>query len=255
MGNWRRVTRAEKCPVCGKPDWCLLATDGTAILCQRIESQKRCGDAGWLHRIGSANGRPHVAMIQEAKRNGVIDFAYLARTYARNSSGELSKAATSLGVSVASLRRLNAGYDGEAITFPMVNEKQNVCGIRRRFADGRKLSVKGGKEGVFRGYEETGPVVIVEGPTDAAAAITLGVQALGRPSCTGGTRIVAALLAGRTATIMADADGPGLAGAARLAKQLGCRVATPPDGHKDLRAWLRSGATAAALVQILGFSL
>ena len=24
-GDWRRVTRGEKCPICGSADWCLLA--------------------------------------------------------------------------------------------------------------------------------------------------------------------------------------------------------------------------------------
>ena len=52
------VSKKDPCPVCGKPDWCLVAADGSAAICQRIEqgSRKHCGEAGWLH-ILSDTGR------------------------------------------------------------------------------------------------------------------------------------------------------------------------------------------------------
>ena len=45
----QRVSRKTPCPVCGKPDWCLVAEDGTAAICQRIKegSVKSCGNAGY----------------------------------------------------------------------------------------------------------------------------------------------------------------------------------------------------------------
>ncbi|MCH7728355.1 MAG: hypothetical protein IH991_18040, partial [Planctomycetes bacterium] len=52
--DWRRVTRAELCPICEKPDWCLLTGpkgNPTAAICPRIESNNRRGEAGWLHRL------------------------------------------------------------------------------------------------------------------------------------------------------------------------------------------------------------
>src|SRR5262245_65492992 len=49
--KWQRVNRELPCPVCGKSDWCIVAADGTAAICPRTESQKRCGDAGYLHRL------------------------------------------------------------------------------------------------------------------------------------------------------------------------------------------------------------
>jgi hypothetical protein len=47
----KRVSKSNPCPACGKPDWCLVAEDGSAAICARIEqgSVKKCGDAGWLH--------------------------------------------------------------------------------------------------------------------------------------------------------------------------------------------------------------
>ena len=51
--HWLRVSNARPCPVCHKPDWCLVAADGSAAICARVleGSVKRCGEAGWLHRL------------------------------------------------------------------------------------------------------------------------------------------------------------------------------------------------------------
>jgi hypothetical protein len=53
-GDWNRVSRRRPCPVCERPDWCLYAGDESApsaVICARVESNKRVGDqgAGWLH--------------------------------------------------------------------------------------------------------------------------------------------------------------------------------------------------------------
>ena len=51
--KWIRVNKRMPCPICAKPDWCLLAADGTVVICARIESDKPAGNkgAGWLHRL------------------------------------------------------------------------------------------------------------------------------------------------------------------------------------------------------------
>ena len=52
--TWQRVSRRRPCPVCQKPDWCLF-TGGddapTAAICARVESDRRAGEAGWVHRL------------------------------------------------------------------------------------------------------------------------------------------------------------------------------------------------------------
>jgi DNA primase len=50
---WRRTTPTYRCPICRHSGWCLVSADGTAAICPRTESPKRCGDAGWLHRLGT----------------------------------------------------------------------------------------------------------------------------------------------------------------------------------------------------------
>jgi phage/plasmid primase-like uncharacterized protein len=132
----------------------------------------------------------------------------------------------------------------------MHDGRGQVCGIRTRNPDGSKRAVTGSRAGVFLATVTTdAEVMICEGPTDAAAALALGYEPIGRPSCTGQEIHVVDTLRrwGRDrTTICADADGPGVSGATRLAEVLrAARIAVrmvAPVGHKDLRDWWRAGA-------------
>jgi len=271
-GDWRRVTRAERCPVCGKPDWCLVAgPEGApeAVLCQRVESPKRIGEAGWLHVLReSATVWPKwrttfkraVKLAAEAKADGEpIGFGKLVGDARRAVQPEaLERFADSLGLSVDSLRRLGVGWYADKLAWgwPMwPAEDGEPVGVRLRLAGGRKLSIRGGREGLFMpdGLRPGGRLFIAEGPTDTAALLDLGFSAIGRPSCAGGTRHtvnVVRNLASSDVVIVADADAPGLRGAEALASRLAAYcgdvwIITPPMPHKDARAWLRAGGTAA----------
>lgn len=255
--GWVRVTRSRPCPVCGKPDWCLLTPDGSAAICARTESDRRAGDAGYLHKLRaddwqSGRGR-RVTVPTVRAAEPAPDFGALAERCAAAVTGDkLDLFACELGVLVDALRRLGAGWDGEAWCFPMRGADGRVCGIRRRFPDGRKLSMRGGREGLFvpTGLPRDGLVLITEGPTDCAALLTLGFAAVGRPSCRGAVRLVCDLARGRDVVIVADGDEPGRLGAEALANlvALYCpcvRIIRPPAGMKDARQWVQRGATAA----------
>jgi DNA primase len=137
----------------------------------------------------------------------------------------------------------------------MQNAAGQTVGIRLRLPTGRKLAVKGSRQGLFlpEGIEPGGRLFVAEGPTDAAALLDLAFRAVGRPSCSGGVWHVVGLvkrLGPEEVVIVADGDPPGQSGANRLASSLAAyvpavRVITPPPGVKDARAWKRSGATAA----------
>ncbi len=253
--DWNRVSRGQLCPICQKPDWCSVAVDGSAALCQRVESEKRVGDAGWLHRLSDNQHRPAQArrvMLEDEHRS---DFGGLADDYkSKVDLVRLEELASSLGLEVGSLNRLDVGWDGEAWTFPMRNAGADVVGIRRRLPDGRKLSVKGGHEGLFIPVHlpESGDLIIAEGPTDAAALLDMGFDSVvGRPSCCGGTRYLIDLVklrGSQEVVVVADRDGPGRRGADSLASVLiayvrRVRVIEPPAGVNDVRAWLTSGGT------------
>lgn len=263
--SWLRVSRTRPCPICHKPDWCSVAEDGSAACCMRIaDGAQRHVDLG--HGIGhihQLNGHAHPAPPSRGlcppPLPPVLDYpTILARWQRLTPRAALDELAASLGVNRGSLERLDACYCPErrAWAFPMHDGRRQVVGIRLRADDGRKFALPGSHAGAFipSGLHSRSPLLICEGPTDTAAALTLGFQALGRPSCSGATEIVCDLLqAGRRrdVVIVADADGPGRYGAHRLADRLVglCRyvkvITAAP--HKDLRQWLVSGASPGAV--------
>jgi hypothetical protein len=233
-----------------------------AAICQRVESPKRIGEAGWLHVLrddGPAWPRwRHSLPMMARAAAGPIDFDKLAADCrAAIQPRNLERLALGLGVSVESLVRLAVGWSvhHRAWSFPMVDAVGGVVGIRLRRPDGRKLAVKGGREGLFlpSGLAIGGRLLVTEGPTDCAALLDLGFQAVGRPSCMGGIKLLAELVRQQQPAelvVVADGDGPGQRGAENLAAVLvayaaAVRVVAPPAGIKDAREWKRRGAPAA----------
>lgn len=212
----------------------------------------------------------------EEPKNDRPDFAALAANYRASVKPQaLDRLARSLGVSSESLRRLDIGWSAErrAWTFPMIAPSRDIAyhhetvGIRLRLPGGKKLSIKGGKEGLFRSPEDFdwagGPIVCCEGPTDTAAMLDLGFDAVGRPSCTGGAALLVELVRNRAFggfVIVADADEPGQRGAETLAVKLAAYcdavwIVTPPAPYKDARAWKQAGATRADVLAAIDAAL
>jgi hypothetical protein len=256
--EWRRVSCAHPCPICLRPDWCLVSADGAAVICPRVESPRRAGEAGFLHRLADAPAGPrrhvrHVPLTVAGTDLGPLAAEYLAALDA----GRLYQLACQLGVSESSLTALAVGWSAghNAYAIPMRDCEGRVVGIRLRTPAGRKLSVKGGKEGLFLPAAPAPPcerLVISEGPSDAAALLTLGFEHVtGRPSCTGGVKLLCELMRRRRpgdVVIFADADEPGRRGADSLASVLVCytaavRLIVPPNMAKDVREFLRAGGT------------
>lgn len=264
--EWTRVKRTNPCLICAKPDWCLLAPDKSAAICARISdgSAKKCGDAGWLHILrddGCANHRTFSRRIHMDVGNiEAKDFGLLAdECQQRLPADDLGKLSVLLGVSRSSLRRLQVGWDSQAFTFPMRDADGTVVGIRRRFPNSSKVSIKGGKTGMFipTGLECGMPLIIGEGPTDTAAALDLGFDAIGRPNCN--SKIEMTVKAARSRSeivIVGDNDAVGRAGVEKLVDVLvlhcPCvRIVYPPDDIKDLREWRQAGLIHETLQQII----
>lgn len=261
--KWARVSREKPCPICGKPDWCLRSDDGTAAICGRVESPRRVGDAGWMHRLVDdpqpwQRHQPRTRYIPLTRSPGE-DLARLAEQYRRAvDPQQLEVFAESLGLPVDALEAQGVGWskDHNAWSLPMTDASGRVLGIRLRKWDGFKFSVRGGKEGLFlpiHADDHAGSqLIICEGVTDAAALWALGFRNIvGRPSCTGGVKHITELVRIRkpaSVAIIADGDEPGLRGARNLASVLvtyapAVAVLAPPVGVKDVRAWVRAGAT------------
>jgi phage/plasmid primase-like uncharacterized protein len=152
--------------------------------------------------------------------------------------------------------------------FPMRNSAGDVIGLRTRGDDGAKRATPGSRAGLFfcpHRLASALPVLLPEGPTSTLAALTLGLPAVGRSSASMGeaeTREAQRLLRGRDVVLLAENDvkpdgrWPGREGAERAARALllhvrSARVAFPPAGCKDLRDWVRAGASASDIMLLI----
>jgi phage/plasmid primase-like uncharacterized protein len=256
--------------------------DPTAAICARVESEKRCGEAGWLHRLRDerqwrSRRRPvRIAAPSNGSGSASIDFQEVSQqAQSALPLPALTRLADDLGLEAHGLQRLGIGWiaapevrqlgtkcSGKGcVTFPMTDAAGKLRGIRLRSPSGFKYSVSGGRQGLFipSDLPETDLLLIGEGPTDTAALLDLDFAAVGRPSCTGGTRLLVDLvhrLQPSEIVVVADSDGPGRRGAESLATALvaycfAVRVIAPADGIKDARQWKRSGATTDDVLAVI----
>lgn len=278
MNGWHNVSKNEPCPICGKSDWCNLADSGEVAICHRVESPypSKAGD-GWIHRLREADGRsssgasagyrvslartsaPPLFTPQSAK----IDFGRVHRSY-ESDEILLDGLAMELGVTNEALKALDVRFNrfDNCWSFPMRDASGAIVGLRYRELGGsRKWSAHGSRDGVFG--ESTGPLAapnpgprncqelyVVEGASDTAAALSIGLETVGRSSCMTGGAIIRELARARRVrrvTIIADSDEPGRRGARCLSDYLSrgdspivTRVVYPPAPHKDLRAFVRA---------------
>lgn len=241
-----KVNTQHTCPICGKPDWCLYTPDGELVLCPRTpEGSIEVTKAGYLHRLKETAPGSNNRFLRRSRSTSepTIDAPGLAMEY-HKAITELAiiNLGTNLGVSTDSLKLLRAGWCDEqkAFTFPMRNGKREIIGIRTRHLDGAHKAIKGSRSGLFVPYDfQRCKFFICEGPSDTAMMLTLGIPAIGRPSCMGGVDQViefCKLQGTRSVTIIADNDGPGRAGAVQLFKALGFgEIISPPPAFKDVR--------------------
>jgi len=265
--TWIRVTKAKPCLICGRPDWCGFSSDGQFVACMRVAegSIRETGNGGFLHQVDPASTPSTLPPIkkQPAPRSS-IDMTKLASQFhdAVDLDGQLETEAGYLGVSALSLYLLRIGWSraDNAWSFPMRDENQKVIGIRLRSPNGRKWCVRGSRTGLFIPIQLPGdsPLMICEGPTDLAALLTVGIDAIGRPSNVGGADLIYRWLKKakrrRDIVVIHDRDERGTMaeqntrrGAQMLIQRIARVVSTAkvimPPRDKDVRQWVQRGAT------------
>lgn len=283
MSRWLRTKKNLKCPVCGRPDWCLIAPDNTAVICMRVSSDRpkrlRTGEEGYIHQMGSEVSRvvlPRSYVSESTEGGRFLNVAAVLRRYSLDTlDHDICAFAEKLGVSAESLRLLGMVWAKkyQAWAFPMRNGVRAPVGIRLRWEDGAKKAVKGSNQGLFIQDEMMGegPILLPEGPTSTAATISLGFDAIGRPSCKGGNEELVTWYKAeggkRMLVVVGDHDEPkkrpdgtvfypGQEGAAKLACDLvkagiwNVRVIFPRVG-KDMRDWLKAGAEPSLVNAII----
>ena len=267
--EWVRTNKHRPCPICGKADWCTLSADGSVACCMRIESELHARNGGWVHRLTDAPTAATPKRSAPKLRPVRTDMGgQWSMWLDKMGAGQLASLARRLGVALDSLRRLGAAWADphKAWAFPMRSPDGDVIGIRLRNVDGEKWAVKGSQQGLFIPDGQVSDMMselwICEGPTDSAALLSVGIYAVGRPSCAGGHDLVLPLAVGRDVVILADHDKPkkrpdgttwrpGEDGANRLAaamfgKVKGIKVIHPPFA-KDARQWINAGASGAVI--------
>lgn len=283
---WQRLKRGEKCVVCGHVGHCTIAENRSVAKCMRLASKQpvTTGDKlGWIHRLAP----DQVATVKtftpaKAPVRSADEWAKLDSTFQRNAQArDVVRLETGLGVSLDALARLCVGWVSAreleqldtrckstgAWTFPMREPGGKIVGIRLRTPDAFKYAVNGSHAGLFipRHVQLRETVALCEGPTTCAALLTLGFNAIGRPSCTGGNEYVLSLLRkfkpSLTVVFGENDDAkplpggkvfyPGQDGARELLKRVqsarfpACMVL--PVAGKDARDWLKAGATKAVV--------
>lgn len=258
--NWIDATPDNPCPRCGYPRWCAVSADGKRCICMRSPSASPTRNGGWLHYLPPGAVAP--VAVRKAKQylQPAQVKASLARLDYCPDNDMLVELARLLRLRPTSLLAMRGGYAvGEAaLAFPMYGSTGTLAGVRYRRRDGRKWSLKGGREGVFlsSGFNPNAPVFVTEGPTDAAALIEAGVaNVIGRPNCSGGVQIVHDLL-GPTVpvVVLADPNEVGTAGAERLSMTLPnpCIVLVSDSDVRDFVVTFRDRKLAAeAIVKTL----
>lgn len=249
--RWIHVSKKAPCPKCGKDSWCSICPDLKLVLCMRETSDRPSKNAmgGWIHPI---DGEVKVYQRKDAVPDSPsIDADSLMREYAISTKqSELISFSKSLGVSVESLRELGCerAEKYKAWAFPMSNGAGRFVGIRLRGDNGKKFAVLGSRQGIFLPRSTPSKTAfIVEGASDAAALLSMGLYGFGRPQCCGSIAIITATVARlriKEVVIVADSDAPGIKGANELSAELDVpnQIFIPPT--KDLRQLFNFGATA-----------
>jgi len=130
---------------------------------------------------------------EKPKRSDTQKVRQLAKQWYMEGSEGRKKLSGLLGVAESSLESIRAGYGEGAYSFPEWNDQGRIVGLALRSASGRKWFLVGSKRGIIcpQGASLPGPLLIVEGASDVAACLSAGWEAIGRPSCTGGSGYIA----------------------------------------------------------------
>lgn len=257
--QWTRVTKKEPCVVCSKCDWCTYSDIGSC--CMRVESKVPMKNGGYLHRSNDAKTPIKPVARAVTGKPVTIDAVKIWRDLKADTQPcDVERLATLLKVGALNLERVGTVWIAtkNAWGFPMRLGDGRIVGFRIRNAAADKWSWPGSKAGIFT----AGPLnpmemlYVVEGPTSLAAILTLGLSAIGRPSCAGQEDIVneyIKLNRVRRIVIIADNDphDAGLKGAGKLQETLHVPSVLMMLPQKDVRAFLIAGGTKQDLENVV----
>jgi hypothetical protein len=268
---WQAVSAECPCPICGKTDWTCRFGD-YKMLCERAPSDHPNKGGGWFHDYPASYPVKEIVRVQYPKRtepNYTPPVGEIMRKLSIATPIALRHSlAASLGVLVESVMALGASWypRWNAWAFTMRDGWGEPCGIRLRNNDGKKWTEPNTRNGLFipQYVIFSSPLFICEGPTSLAAALSLGLSAIGRPSCNACDDMVKVFIRANKihkAIIIADKDSrmiktpqgkeielrPGVDGAKKLKKAIGIRSAIWIPPFKDIRQFYNNGGTRSLI--------
>ncbi|KKM77853.1 hypothetical protein LCGC14_1365880 [marine sediment metagenome] len=249
-----------KCPICNKPDWCMVTDDGTAAICSRKSkgSVKKVDKVGWLHILG--NFKPQKYEVPEKP---FVDWNKWAVKFAKQlieNREAFGKLCRTININPISALRFYIGWHKNWLTIPIYSLSRTVSGIQRRQGNTKRYMKHSGM-GVFVPsaffQDPSDTLAVCEGWTDTVTALEYGYNAIGKVNAYVGNEEV--IMFAKThpsvkrVIIFADnnQDGVGLAGAEETAKLLleaefETKIVLTP--HKDLRACKQKGMTLNEII-------
>jgi len=208
-------------------------------------------NGGYLHPL---NGKRVELPPPEPEKPSINCTAIMRDLWRKTTDTQRSELAERLGVSLFAVRCVGACWHPafDAWAFPMMDAFGCIVGIRLRNNSGRKWAVCGSRQGIFIPvhFPPQPLVYVMEGPTDLSAALTIGLFAIGRPSCSGAVEQTAQAIQRfrcQRAVLISDNDNAGSTGARTLAERLhipSCITVLPA---KDMREFVRMGGTSELL--------
>ncbi len=265
MSEMRRVSKRNPCAVCSAPDWCIYGK--SVSICMRVPSVRSKtfsdGSVGYIHRMDGST-----VLVPEPVRpvpEGVRDWPTLLDGWKRQLGRDVPDLHCSkLGLPASAMALLGCQRAPfpDTVAFPMRDGSNVIVGVRLRNSQGRKWAVIGSHQGLFIPQCEPQPVMyLVEGPTNTAAGLAMGVFTVGRPNNVGGVFQINELvqrLKIRKAVIIGDTDkdkqrpdgstfNPGADGACALSENIKIPHCTMLLPVKDMRDFKSNGGTAKML--------
>lgn len=256
MVQWIRVNKERPCPQCGHQDWCTYCPELHLSCCMRLQNRRPAKNGGWLYQYEPGDKPP--GPIIPKRHTPFSASRYYGWKERNGATVEAQKYLNGLGCDPDAFQRLGATWAPEfgSWAFPMRSADKTIIGIQLRRLDGQKRAVTGSKNGLFISSEPAnGRVLICEGASDTAAALTLGFYALGRQSCQAQAEMINDFIKReqiQEAVLISDNDDPGVDGGKRLSQSLAVKycVVIPP--AKDLRAFVQAGGTRELMLDMIG---
>lgn len=259
--DWPSVTASNPCEICGGKTWCTRSVDGDVANCERTRETPH----GWWKmkdRDEPSEGAVFKRGTKPQPKTGP-DLDELSAGFQRAARGDLvDELAVALwgedrGTELRDgLKQLSIGYseDDVAYSFPERVANGDIVAINLQTAHRGKWMVAGPKaRGLFiprNLMSLPDPVLIVEGASDTATMVALGIAAVGRPNNVMGFNEIVKLLENRDAILIGEFDvkddgrWPGRDAAVNMAGKLalawGQTMAwsMPPNRAKDVRRWV-----------------